>query len=115
MESLTVQRRSRVSAEERAQWVSQYHSSGLSTRQFAQQHGLKDGTLQRWIREERQRSPSAGEAAGFQEVQVSSSSYACTGAWAAEVVLPGGILVRLGATASATWMRSLWGSLQSSC
>jgi transposase-like protein len=113
MESLTVQRRSRVSAEERAQWVSQYHSSGLSTRQFAQQHELKDGTLQRWIREERQRSPSASEAAGFQEVQV--SSYACTGAWAAEVVLPGGVLVRLGATASATWMRSLWASLQSSC
>jgi transposase-like protein len=112
MESLTVQRRSRVSAEERAQWVSQYHSSGLSTRQFVQQHGLKDGTLQRWIREERQRSP-ASEAAGFQEVQV--SSYAGTGAWAAEVVLPGGILVRLGATASATWMRSLWASLQSSC
>ena len=71
MESLTVQRRFRVSAEERAQWVSQYHSSGLSTRQFAQQHGLKDGTLQRWVREERQRSPSASEAAGFQEVQVS--------------------------------------------
>jgi transposase-like protein len=113
MESLTVQRRPRVSQEERAQWVSRYHASQLSGRQFAQQHGLKDGTLQRWIREERQRSPSAGEGVGFQEVHV--SAFASAGGWAAEVALPGGILVRLGATASATWMRSLWASLQSSC
>lgn len=113
MESLTVQRRARVSAEERGQWVSRYHTSQLSARQFAQQHGLKDGTLQRWIREERQRSPTASEAAGFQEVQV--SAFASAGAWAAEVLLPGGMVVRLGATATASWMRSLWASLQSSC
>jgi transposase-like protein len=113
MESLTVQRRPRVSAEERAQWVARYHASQLSTRQFAQQQGLKDGTLQRWIREERRPSPTASEATRFQEVHV--SGFASAGAWAAEVLLPGGMVVRLGATASATWMRSLWASLQSSC
>jgi hypothetical protein len=113
MDSLAMQRRPRSSAEERAQWVSQFHSSQASTRQFAQQHGLKEGTLQRWIREESQRSQGCSEAPEFQEVRCSAFSSA--GAWAAEVVLPGGILVRLGATASATWMRSLWASLQSSC
>ena len=106
-------RRPRSSAEERAQWVSQYHSSQVSAREFAQQHGLKEGTLQRWIREEGQPSQACSEATEFQEVRCSAFSSA--GAWAAEVVLPGGILVRLGATASATWMRSLWASLQSSC
>lgn len=113
MDSLAVQRQPRSSAEERAQWVSQYHSSQLSARQFAQQNNLKEGTLQRWVREEGQRNGTSREATEFQEVRCSAISSA--GAWAAEVVLPGGVLVRLGATASATWMRSLWASLQSSC
>lgn len=113
MESLTLQRRPRVSAQERARWISQYRSSQLSARQFAQQHGLKEGTFQRWIREERQRSNSLNETPGFEEVRL--PSFGPAGAWIAEVVLPGGIVVRLGATAALAWMQSLWESLRSSC
>lgn len=110
MEALTLQRRPRASAEERAQWVAKYHSSQLSAREFAQEHGLNDGTLQRWIREEGQRNQSGREAPVFQQVHLSPL---LTAAWAAEVMLPGGIAVRLAATASAAWMRSLWESLRS--
>jgi transposase-like protein len=110
MEALTVQRRPRVSPEQRAEWLAKYHSSHLSAREFAQEHGLNDGTLQRWIREEGQRNNSSREAAVFQQVHLSPLM---TAAWAAEVMLPGGIVVRLAATASATWMRWLWESLRS--
>jgi transposase-like protein len=110
MEALTLQRRPRASPEERAQWLAKYHSSQLSARQFAQEHGLNDGTLQRWIREEGQHNKSKSKAPAFQQVHLSPLM---TADWAAEVVLPGGIAVRLAATASATWMRSLWESLRS--
>jgi transposase-like protein len=111
MEALSLQRRPRSSAEERGQWLAQYHCSQLSAREFAKQHGLNDGTLQRWIREERQYAKSSSETPGFQQVHM--TSWVTAGAWVAEVVLPGGIAVRLAATASDRWMRSLWQSLRS--
>jgi transposase-like protein len=110
METLTLQRRPRASPEERTRWVAKYHSSQLSARQFAQEHGLNDGTLQRWIREEGQCNKSNSEAPAFQQVHLSPFM---TAAWAAEVMLPSGVAVRFSATASATWMRSLWESLRS--
>ena len=113
MEPLTLQRRPRVSAEERAQWISQYRSSQLSARQFAQQHGLNDGTFQRWIREERQRINISTQAPGFQELRL--SPFVAAGAWAAEVVLPSGIVVRLGVAAPPAWMQALVESLRSAC
>ena len=113
MESHALQRRPRVSAPERAKWISQYRSSQLSARQFAQQHGLNEGTFHRWTREERQRSNSSNGTPGFEEVRL--PSFAPAGAWVAEVVLPSGTVVRLGGTAAGAWMRSLWESLQSAC
>ena len=110
-EAITLQRHPRVNGEERAQWVSQYRSSELPARQFAQEHGLNVGTLQRWIREERQRSNRQNQTPGFQEVGLPWP----TGAWLAEVLLPSGIVVRLGATAPAAWMQWLWESLLASC
>jgi transposase-like protein len=107
------QRHPRVSAQERAQWVSQYGSSQLPASKFAEQHGLKVGTLQRWIREERQRGSSPSEAPGFAELRL--PAWGTTGAWAAEVLLPGGIVVRLGATAGPSWMQSLFASLRPVC
>jgi transposase-like protein len=112
-EAMVLQRRPRVSAEERAQWVSQYGSSQLPASKFAEQHGLRIGTLQRWIREERQRGGSQREAPGFAELQL--PAWGTMGAWAAEVVLPGGIVVRLGATAEPSWMQSLLASLRPVC
>lgn len=110
METLSLQRRPQSSPEERAQWVAKYDSSQLSARQFAQEHGLNDGTLQRWIREEGQRNKSKSQAPAFQQVHLPSLM---TAGWVAEVMLPGGIAVRLAATTSAAWMRSLWESLRS--
>jgi len=94
----------------RAQCLAKYHSSQLSARQFAQEDGLNGGTFQRWLREKGERNKSSSETPAFQQVHLPSLMMA---AWATEVMLPGGIAVRLAATASAAWMRSLWESLRS--
>jgi len=72
MEAITTRRQRHCNAAERAEWVSRYYSSQLSQEQFTQQHGLKLGTLQRWLREERQRSSLSTEASAFQEVRLPS-------------------------------------------
>lgn len=56
-----------LEAAERAEWISLYRSSGLPQEQFAPQHGLKLGTLQRWLRQERQQSSPSNEASTFQD------------------------------------------------
>ena len=110
---MVLQRRPRMNAEARAQWVSQYVSSQVPASKFAEQHGLKVGTLHRWIREARQLGGSPTAAPGFAELSL--PALGTNAAWAAEVVLPGGILVRLGATAGPSWMQSLLASLRPPC
>jgi hypothetical protein len=63
-------------------------SSQLPANQFAQQHGLKLGTLYRWLHQERQNT----EASAFQEVRL-------------EIAWPDGVVVRLGAAATPAWFR----------
>ena len=40
-------RRPRASEQEKAQWAERYYQSGLTQKQFAQQQGIADSTLQR--------------------------------------------------------------------
>ena len=49
MNSSPKQQRSHFTAEERESWVSRFRSSGLTQPEFAREHGLKLGTLQRWL------------------------------------------------------------------
>ncbi len=62
METTTVQRGHYCNQEERAQWVARYCSSALRPGQFAEQHGLKLGTLRRWIQQEGHRCLSKAGA-----------------------------------------------------
>ena len=107
------QRQRHFNAEQRAEWICLYHSSQLPQEQFAQQNGLKLGTLQRWLREEHQRSSSSTAASAFQEVRLSSCLPART--WAAEILLPNGVVVRLDAAATSSWMQSLLQVLRKAC
>jgi transposase-like protein len=100
-------------AEQRAEWITLYRSAQLPQEQFAQQHGLKLGTLQRWLREEHQRSSPSTAASAFQEVRLSSCLPAR--AWAAEILLPNGVVVRLDAAATSSWMQSLLQALCKAC
>jgi transposase-like protein len=112
MEAITTQRQRHFNAEERAEWISLYRSSQLPQEQFAQQHALKLGTLQRWLRQDRRSSPST-EASAFQEVRL--PSFLPTRAWVAEILLPNGVVVRLSAAATGSWIQSLLHTLRKAC
>jgi len=131
--------------EERAEWVSRFRSSGLTQPQFAQAHGLKLGTLQRWlygrglIPAVKRKSPRVGvevggtgptgrtagvlqrnrrlaPKAGFQEVAMLPRwSDDASAEWAAEVTWPSGITVRFGARTEAAWIEALLGAVRPGC
>jgi|SRR5215470_1833253 len=113
METVATQRRRYYNAAERAEWISRYRSSQLPASQFTEQHGLKLETLCRWLRQERPCSSANPLASGFQEVHLPSLSL--SHAWAAEIAFPGGVVVRLGATATASWIQSLFQALRQAC
>ena len=128
--------------EQRRQWVARFRASGLTQAQFAQQHGLKVCTLQRWLygrgswagpkrkgptrRAEEERKHPGGRGASilprhrrrvgnvtFREVKVSPLWPA--GGWVAQIAWPSGVTVRLGASAEAAWVASLLGVVRQTC
>jgi transposase-like protein len=107
------QRQRHFNAEQRAEWIALYRSTQLPREQFAQQNGLKLGTFQRWLREERQRSSPSTAASAFQEVRL--PSFLPNHAWVAEVLLPNGVVVRLGAATTPSWMQSVLQVLRKAC
>jgi hypothetical protein len=128
--------------EQRRRWVVRFRSSGLTPAQFAQEHGLKVCTLQRWLygrgswpgpkwkeptlrAEENRKHPGgrgasilprhrrrAGDVA-FREVKVSPLWPG--GVWVADIAWPSGVTVRLGAGAEAEWIASLLGVVRQTC
>jgi len=83
--------------------VAKYHASGLTQRQFAEQHGLKLSTLRQWIYRpsSRQRRGRTSPPA-FQELALPLLE-----SWAAELRLPSGRVLRLNPQASAEWVGTL--------
>ena len=125
--------------DERADWVSRFRSSGLTQPEFAREHGLKLGTLQRWLygrgapaaRKRKPTVPAPGDgshridrtavpihrklgrapSATFREVMLPAPGPGSAG-WAAEVAWPGGVTVRFGAGAEAAWMGAVLGAVR---
>jgi transposase-like protein len=92
-------RRPRSTAAERAQWVQRYFQSGLGSREFAAQHGLKYSTLQRWV------AQAPAMAPGFAEVKLPPLPSVV--GWTAEVVRPGGATLRLSNAVSPVLLEQL--------
>jgi hypothetical protein len=113
MEPTGIEKHHYCNRNERAEWITRYRSSGLRPAQFAEQHGLKLGTLRRWMQEEGPRGSLGSETSGFQELLL--PSVAAAGPWAAEIQLPDGVVVRLGVTATAPWIASLLKTVRPSC
>ena len=94
-------RRPNSTPEERSKIIAEFRQSGLSVTEFARQKGISRALLSVWLMRCGQPLPvvartAAPESLCWQETtlqQVLGSS----GGWAAEVVLPGGITVRLDA------------------
>lgn len=92
--------------QEREQLVAKYQASGLTQREFAQQHGVKLGTFQQWVYRPRSPQPITGrKKPGFQEVSITEVPF--LSGWAAELQLPRGVTLRLNSHASAEWVGAL--------
>ena len=139
MNSSPKQQRPHFTTEERESWVSRFRSSGLTQPEFAREHALKLGTLQRWLygrgaHAAPMRKPPAEDrshridptavvirrkrrhARGprFREVMLPALGPA-RGGWAAEVTWPSGVTVRFGAGAEAAWMGAVLGAVRQAC
>ena len=68
--------------------VTRQRESGLSLREFAKQHDVSLGSLQRW-----RRRLSSTEPTDF--VEVAAPDPQPTPAWQAEIILPNGTILRL--------------------
>jgi hypothetical protein len=94
--------------------VATYQASGLTQREFAQQHGVKLGTFQQWVY--RPRSPhrvTRRKKLAFQEVAITEVPF--LNSWAAELTLPRGVALRLNSHASAEWVGALVQKLGQIC
>lgn len=141
MKQATEVPRPTYTSEERAQWGSRFRSSGLPQARFAQRHGLKLTTLQKWLygrgsrRAPKRQQPTPGfgqlhrhdlrragpkdakrSRATFREITVPPLwSGPASGGWVAEVTWPSGVTVRLAATAETTWIGALLEAVRSAC
>jgi hypothetical protein len=87
-------RRPRSTPEQRANWVRRYERSGLSQREFAERHELGLFSLRKWIVQNGvEASSSAAARPEWQELKLAGLPGETR--WAAEVVRPDGLVVRV--------------------
>jgi transposase-like protein len=86
-----------VSVGQKAEWVTKYLESGLSLREFSDQHGLGYMSLYRWVRKQRGLSkppPKRSDGAiDFTELKLPVRAQRSD--WAVELTLPNGTVLRL--------------------
>ena len=83
-----------------------YERSGLSQREFAARHGLGLFTLRNWIAQEARQTLSGRKAKPvWQELKLDGLAGATR--WAAEVVRPDGLVVRVAHDAPAALLEEL--------
>ena len=84
--------RSAAAAEEKAAWVKRFHESGLSLRKFSAQHSVPVVSLCRWVNRAKD-SEAGSPTPKFEELTL--PPLVAGSAWAAELTLPNGTVLRL--------------------
>jgi transposase-like protein len=96
-----MQTRKRHTKQERGRWLARFEESGKSAAAFSREHGIGYKALLNWRKTEREKEDVEHEEVKFVEVGlVAGGGESCTGARgadrpAAELELPGGILLRI--------------------
>ena len=112
----------RQTSEEITTVLSRYRASGLGLERFAREQGIPPGRLHYWLyQKQRDRSfrrlaqpaPKA-TAPLFQEIKLTGRT-SLAESWAAEVNLPGGMVIRFSSAASALWIGAVVQTLQRPC
>jgi transposase-like protein len=102
----SLRRRPHSTPEQRAKWVRRYERSGLSQREFAERHRLGLSTLRKWIAQDGRQALSGRKGkAVWQELKLDGLAGAAR--WAAEVVRPDGLVVRVAHDAPPAWLEEL--------
>ena len=97
-----MKRRPTSTAEERTKTIEEFRQSGLSVTEFARQKGLSRTLVSAWLMRSGQPLPVvAGTSASLHWQEATLPQLLGSSGWAAEVVLPGGITVRLDAQGQA--------------
>ena len=94
--------RRRYTAQQIGSYLSAYGRSGQSAAAFARQHDLGYSVLLRWLHHQGQAPGRRGRAPRLREVALGSLWGG--GRWAAEVVRPDGLTVRVAHDAPADWL-----------
>jgi hypothetical protein len=100
-------RRRRFTPDQIRGYVGAFERSGLSIAAFARQHDLVYSVLLRWLQRRGQVTKRRGRPPKLREVALDSLLGA--GRWAAEVVRPDGLTVRVAHDVPAGWLDLLLG------
>lgn len=104
----------RFSVEERQEVVAEYERSGLTQAAFVERRGISLASLTNWLRAHRSKEAKAlNKEVGFRAVDMSGLMERPK--WTAEVVMPDGSVVRLGAEAKAALAVGLVKVLRRTC
>jgi hypothetical protein len=99
--------RRRFSPDQIRSYLSAFARSGLTAATFARQHDLVYSVLLRWLQRRGQVPRRRGRPPKLREVAL--GSLLGTGRWAAEVVRPDGLTVRVAHDVPAAWLALLLG------
>jgi hypothetical protein len=99
--------RRRFTPDQIRSYVGAFERSGLSIAAFARQHDLVYSVLLRWLQRRGQAPKRRGRPPKLREVAL--GSLLGSGRWAAEVVRPDGLTVRVAHDAPAGWLDLLLG------
>jgi transposase-like protein len=99
--------RRRFSPDQILSYVSAFERSGLTVAAFARQHDLVYSVLLRWLQRRGRAPKRRGRPPKLREVAL--GSLLGTGRWAAEVVRPDGLTVRVAHDVPAGWLDLLLG------
>ena len=101
--------------------IARYRDSSLGLKNFAQEQGIPYGRLHYWLYQKSRSKPRQGSrrppvppSPVFREVTFATGLPAMP-AWAAEISLPRGVVIRVGATAHPAWMGSVVAALPQPC
>lgn len=107
-----------VSSRQISAVVARYRASGESLEFFARKNGIPHGRLHYWIYGRNQskagRTHSAAFQPLFQEVK-RTAAVPESSRWAAEVGLPSGITIRVGASVTPAWLGEVVQELRRAC
>jgi hypothetical protein len=105
-------RRPKASQQEKSDWARRFYESGLTQREFGEQHHLALSTLQRWVAENPRLCPPVAPGSGSEALPVFTELRLAAGSgvsrWAAELCRPNGSILRLTAEVTPELLEQLW-------